>query len=42
MHVQTNLTLEIQFSDGTPVVPTLEKIKTQVAATLEAFKTDFK
>ena len=42
VHVQTNLTLEVQFSDGTPVVQSLEEIKTQVAATLEAFKADFK
>jgi hypothetical protein len=41
-HVQTNLTLEIQFSDGTPVIHTLEEIKVRVAATLEAFKADFK
>jgi hypothetical protein len=41
VHVQINLTLDIQFSDGTPVIQTLQKIQAGVADTLEAFKPEF-
>ncbi len=41
MHMQTNLMLEIQLSDGTPVIETLKKIQAEVARTLDAFKPDF-
>ena len=35
------LTTAIQFSDGTPVIETLEIIKSKVARVLEAFKPHF-
>jgi hypothetical protein len=41
VYVKAVLTSTIQFTDGTPVIETLEKIKTEVAATLEAFKPEF-
>jgi len=31
----------MQFSDGTPVIEALERIKSEVARLLEAFKPDF-
>jgi hypothetical protein len=42
VYVKAVLTSAIQFTDGTPVIETLEKIKTEVARTLEAFKPEFK
>jgi len=42
VHVKLHLAMEVQFSDGTPVVETLEIIKLKVAETLEAFKPEFK
>jgi hypothetical protein len=41
VYVQVDLTLEIQFSDGTPVVETLKEIQTQVAIAVDAFQPDF-
>jgi len=40
--VKVHFTGKIQFSDGTPVIETLEIVKLQVAETLEAFKLEFK
>ena len=42
VYVKFRLTTSVQFRDGTPVIETLEVIETQVAQTLEAFKTEFK
>ena len=41
MYVKAVLTTQIQFLDGTPIIETLEEIKSQVARVLEAFKPDF-
>jgi hypothetical protein len=41
VYVKAVLTTSIQFPDGTPVIETLEEIKSQVARVLQAFKPDF-
>ncbi len=41
VHVKMDLSLEIQFSDGTPVVQTLEILKSNVADVLDGFKPAF-
>jgi hypothetical protein len=41
MNVKLNLTVEIQFSDGPPVIETLKEIQSQVADTIEAFQPEF-
>ena len=38
VYVQFQIGLFVAFPDGTPVVQTLEELKTNVADTLEAFK----
>jgi hypothetical protein len=39
--VKVDLTIEILFADGSPVIETLEKLIFNVRQTLEAFKPDF-
>jgi hypothetical protein len=41
VYVKAMLATRIQFSDGSPVIETLEEIKSQVARVLETFKPDF-
>jgi hypothetical protein len=41
VYVKAILSTSIQFTDGTPVIQTLQEIKSQVARVLEAFKPDF-
>lgn len=41
MNVKLNLTVEIQFSDGTPVIETLKEIHSRVADTIEVFQPEF-
>ncbi|MDQ6867933.1 MAG: hypothetical protein M3178_05865 [Pseudomonadota bacterium] len=41
VYVKAMLTTSIQFPDGTPVIETLEILKSEVARVLEAFKPDF-
>jgi hypothetical protein len=41
VYVKAMLSTTIQFADGTPVIETLEEIKSQVAHVLETFKPDF-
>lgn len=40
--VKLNLASEIQLSDGTPIIETLEIIKLKVSETLDAFKPEFR
>ncbi len=42
VYVEGEATIEISFADWTPVVKTLELLKSQVADTLDAFKPEFK
>ena len=42
VYVEGEATIEITFMDWTPVVKTLELLKSQVADTLDAFKPEFK
>jgi len=41
VYVKAMLATRIQFADGTPVIETLEEIKSQVARVLETFKPEF-
>jgi hypothetical protein len=41
MHVQTDFVLSVTFSDGTPIIKTLQKLIFQVRDTLDAFKSEF-
>lgn len=41
MYVKAVLTTQIQFPDGTPIIETLEEIKSQVTRVLETFKPEF-
>jgi hypothetical protein len=41
MDVKVDLTLDIQFDDGTAVIETLKEIQARVADTLEAFQPEF-
>lgn len=42
VYVERQYTLDIAFSDGLPVLETLENLKTEVGATIDAFKPEFK
>jgi hypothetical protein len=41
MEVKVYVTSRIQFADGTPIIETLQEVKREVAATLEAFEPEF-
>jgi hypothetical protein len=41
VYVKAMLTTRVQFTDGTPVIETLEELKSEVARVLEAFEPDF-
>jgi hypothetical protein len=41
VYVERNLSVYIAFSDGVPVIETLEIMKSQVARTIEAFEPEF-
>jgi hypothetical protein len=42
VYVKLDLTTEVQLSDGTPVIETLELVKLKISETLDAFKPEFK
>ena len=41
VYMKINLVLRVQFTDGTPVVETLQEIKSQVTRMLEVFQPEF-
>ena len=42
IHVERKYTISITFSDGLPVIETLDAMKSQIARTVEMFKPEFR